>query len=139
MTYRFKVCSVCEHDRAAKDQICEFDFASDKKMTENSGDREGPWVGTRIARGKDMTILLSDSETVKEGADGVPSTRPYACASRDPRALRIIAKSIYREMRASGLAEEDLMCVAGELLSLVAVEMKDRRNANEDPPSTAVG
>ena len=78
-----------------------------------------------------MAILFSDPEASKEAADGM--ARPYACASRDPRALRIIAKSIYREMRAGGLAEEDLMSVASELLSLVAGEMADRRTTNEEP------
>lgn len=54
-------------------------------------------------------------------------------ASRDPRALRILAKTIYRELRQSGLVEEDLMCVAGELLSLVAGEVRSRRESNEEP------
>jgi hypothetical protein len=50
-------------------------------------------------------------------------------ASHDPRALRILAKTIYRELRSGGLLEEDVMSVAGELLSLVAGEVKDRRQA----------
>jgi hypothetical protein len=52
-------------------------------------------------------------------------------ASHDPRALRILAKTIYRELRQSGLQEEDLMSVAGELLSLVAGEVKDRRQGRQ--------
>jgi hypothetical protein len=55
-----------------------------------------------------------------------------AQASRDPRALRILAKSIYRDLRASGLREEDVMSIAGELLSLVAGEVKDRRRLAEE-------
>jgi len=55
--------------------------------------------------------------------DGTPGQ-----ASHDPRALRILAKTIYRELRQSGLAEEDVMSVAGELLSLVAGEVKSRRH-----------
>jgi hypothetical protein len=50
-------------------------------------------------------------------------------ASRDPRALRILAKTIYRELRQGGLREEDVMSIAGELLSLVAGEVKDRRQS----------
>jgi len=53
-------------------------------------------------------------------------------ASRDPRALRILAKTIYRELRQSGLVEEDLMSVAGELLSLVAGEVRSRRQPDDD-------
>jgi hypothetical protein len=96
-------------------------------MTYKSVCVEEPRVGTRIARGLNMALLFTDPAASKESDEGASSSRPYACASRDPRALRIIAKTIYREMRAGGLAEEDLMSVASELLSLVAVDMKDRR------------
>lgn len=47
---------------------------------------------------------------------------------RDPRALRILAKSIYRELRRGGLVEEDVLTVAGELLGLVTSEVKDRQH-----------
>lgn len=47
---------------------------------------------------------------------------------RDPRALRILAKSIYRELRQGGLVEEDVLSVAGELLGLVTSEVKDRQH-----------
>jgi xanthine/CO dehydrogenase XdhC/CoxF family maturation factor len=67
-------------------------------------------------------------------AESAPeSSQPFALgtASRDPRALRILAKSIYRELRGGGLAEEDVMSIAGELLSLVAGEVKDRRRTQD--------
>jgi hypothetical protein len=56
----------------------------------------------------------------------------FGVASHDPRALRILAKTIYRELRQSGLAEQDVMAVAGELLSLVAVEVKARRTTRDE-------
>jgi hypothetical protein len=46
---------------------------------------------------------------------------------RDPRALAILAKTIYRELRASGYAEKDVMAVASELLGMVANEVQTRR------------
>lgn len=46
----------------------------------------------------------------------------------DPRALRILAKTIYRELRSSGYAEKDVMSLAGELLGLVAREVRERRD-----------
>jgi hypothetical protein len=55
-------------------------------------------------------------------------------ASHDPRALHILAKTIYRELRQGGLLEEDVMSVAGELLSLVAGEVKDRRRPSDPLP-----
>jgi hypothetical protein len=51
---------------------------------------------------------------------------------RDPRALKILAKSIYRELRASGYAENDVMAFAGELLGLVTGEVRERRDST--PP-----
>ncbi|MEO7331057.1 MAG: hypothetical protein ABI193_20950 [Minicystis sp.] len=59
--------------------------------------------------------------------DALFATRALGQAPHDPRALRILAKTIYRELRQSGLEEKDVMTVAGELLSLLAVEVKDRR------------
>ncbi len=56
----------------------------------------------------------------------------FGVASHDPRALRILAKTIYRELRQSGLAEQDVMAVAGELLSLVAVDVKARRTTRDE-------
>ena len=50
---------------------------------------------------------------------------------RDPKALAILAKTIYRELRSSGYAERDVMALAGELLGMVASEVKGRR---EPPP-----
>lgn len=51
--------------------------------------------------------------------------------SSDPRALKILAKTIYRELRSSGYAEKDVMSLAGELLGLIASEVRDRRDSNE--------
>ena len=46
--------------------------------------------------------------------------------ARDARALSILAKTIYRELRASGFQARDVMALAGELLSQVTREMRAR-------------
>ena len=51
--------------------------------------------------------------------------------ARDPRALAILAKTIYRELRSSGYAERDVIALAGELLGMVTSEVKGRRSTNE--------
>jgi len=51
--------------------------------------------------------------------------------TRDPRALAILAKTIYRELRASGYAEKDVMALAGELLGMVATEVKGKRTPQD--------
>jgi hypothetical protein len=45
----------------------------------------------------------------------------------DPRALTILAKSIYRELRANGYGEPDVMAIAGELLDMVTSDVQSRR------------
>lgn len=45
----------------------------------------------------------------------------------DPRALKILAKSIYKDLRASGYREQDVMTFAGELLALVSSDVKGRQ------------
>jgi len=44
--------------------------------------------------------------------------------ARDPRALEILAKTIYRELRSSGYDARDVMALAGELLGHVASEVR---------------
>ncbi len=50
-------------------------------------------------------------------------------AARDPRAVSILAKSMYRDLRSSGYEEQDVMMLASELLGAVAAEVKGRRGA----------
>jgi len=52
-------------------------------------------------------------------------------SARDPRAFAILAKTIYRELRAEGYSAKEVMTLASELLELVASEVKDRRDAPE--------
>lgn len=49
-------------------------------------------------------------------------------AVRDPKALSILAKSIYRELRTAGLEEREVLSLAGELLHQVATEVRGRRS-----------
>ena len=51
---------------------------------------------------------------------------------RDPRALAILAKTISRELRASGYGEKDVMSLAGELLGMVATDVQSRRSPVND-------
>ena len=51
--------------------------------------------------------------------------------ARDSRALAILAKTIYRELRSSGYAERDVIALAGELLGMVTTEVKGRRSGND--------
>ena len=54
-----------------------------------------------------------------------------SAAERDPRALPILAKTIYRELRSSGFGAREVMVLASELLGMVARDVRD----SAPPPS----
>jgi hypothetical protein len=57
--------------------------------------------------------------------------------ARDPRALAILAKTIYRELRGSGFEARDVIALAGELLAQVTSEVKSAgRESSSAPKST---
>ncbi len=51
--------------------------------------------------------------------------------ARDPRALSILAKSIYKELRANGYEERDILMLASELLGAVTSEVKASRSSRD--------
>lgn len=50
---------------------------------------------------------------------------PVPSASAQQRALKILAKSVYRELKASGYARSDMVGFANELLDLVTSEIRE--------------
>jgi hypothetical protein len=58
--------------------------------------------------------------------------------SSDPRALVVLAKNIYCELRTAGYATNEVMTLASELLGLVTTEMQDRRFESLNPPPSGV-
>ena len=61
----------------------------------------------------------------------LPFDDTRAHAPGDPRALAILAKTIYRELRSSGYGERDVIALAGELLGMVTSEVKEGRRDPE--------
>lgn len=47
---------------------------------------------------------------------------------QDHRALAILAKSIYRELRTNGYGERDVLTIASELLDMVTTDVKSQRS-----------
>ncbi len=52
--------------------------------------------------------------------------------ARDERALALLAKTIYRELRSSGFEARHIMALAGELLGHVASEVKSAYSARRN-------
>jgi hypothetical protein len=53
--------------------------------------------------------------------------------SRDPRAVQILAKNIYKEFRANGFSEQDVMALSAELLALVTHEVRSQLPHKDEP------
>jgi hypothetical protein len=54
--------------------------------------------------------------------------------AREPRAIAILAKTIYRELRSSGYETRDVIALAGELLAQVTSEVGSGSRAAVDRP-----
>jgi hypothetical protein len=59
-----------------------------------------------------------------EPSQTVPSGSPPPAEAK--RQARILAKTVYRELRENGLDERDVMAIATELLALVTAELRAR-------------
>lgn len=83
------------------------------------------YLGLSAAPAPDAAPLAGAAAT--RPASEPPPAGAVASASRDPRALKILAKTIHRELTQNGLVTEDVMAIAGELLSLVTADVRERR------------
>lgn len=52
-------------------------------------------------------------------------SEPTEQQSTQPRALRILAKSVFRELKSSGYSRSDILAFATEMLSLVSSDIRD--------------
>jgi hypothetical protein len=66
-------------------------------------------------------------------------TRANGQAARDRRALAILAKTIYRELRSSGFEARDVIALAGELLGQVTSEVAEKQADGPRKPSQGTG
>ena len=51
--------------------------------------------------------------------------------THDPKALKIMAKSLYRQLREGGYSQGDVLGFASELLSMVSHEVRERQAPGE--------
>ncbi|HJL19651.1 MAG TPA: hypothetical protein RMH99_28570 [Sandaracinaceae bacterium LLY-WYZ-13_1] len=59
-----------------------------------------------------------------------PITRS-ATPSQEPRALRILAKSVFRELKTTGYSRSDIVAFATEMLSLVSSDIREQSETDE--------
>ena len=81
-------------------------------------------AGTALARS-----LLKGSAR----RDFVPMNEPSisSVTQQGPRALRILAKSVFRELKSSGYSRSDIVAFATEMLSLVSTDLRETHEGEE--------
>ncbi len=62
-----------------------------------------------------------------------------AGVSPDPRSLKIVAKSIFKELRANGYSARQVISLATELISLVTTDLAHEHEAHEQERELARG
>jgi hypothetical protein len=80
----------------------------------------------KVVNGQEIPCSRAYSEEV---ADLILARQGHVMKtlSRDGKTLPTFSKSLFRDLRRRGLSKEDIMTVSGELLRLVAEEIKDER------------
>ncbi|MBD3612453.1 MAG: hypothetical protein HUJ13_08615, partial [Hydrogenovibrio crunogenus] len=51
-----------------------------------------------------------------------------------PRSLRILAKSVFKELKSTGHSRSDIVAFATEMLSLVSSDIRGDETLSEPPP-----
>jgi len=65
------------------------------------------------------------------GSMGATRTQAPKAQAADARGIRIIAKSVYRELRNSGHSRSDIVAFTNAVLELVTTELRDAQEAAE--------
>ncbi|AKF06846.1 hypothetical protein DB32_003995 [Sandaracinus amylolyticus] len=58
-------------------------------------------------------------------------TASSAPQQQGPRALRILAKSVFRELKSSGYSRSDIVAFATEMLALVTTDLREEAPSEE--------
>jgi len=69
------------------------------------------------------TYLVYSAEKKIGGSQGNPMN-PSVATRSDQRAVRIFARSIYKELRSNGYSDKEVMELAGELISLLTSDVR---------------
>jgi hypothetical protein len=59
-------------------------------------------------------------------------TMSNPAVTNEPRALRILAKSVFRELKTTGYSRSDIVAFATEMLSLVSTDIREEGDRERD-------
>ena len=98
----------------------------------------GAALGIAVRVYDDVVVTIMEETACTEVAwclyfRPLPMALPFDTTTgpADPRAVAILAKTIYRELRSSGYSEKDVLALAGELLGMVTTDLQGRRPVND--------
>jgi hypothetical protein len=75
-------------------------------------------------------IVNQMKSSAADAPTSIASASPSVAAIPNPdKAVKILSKSIYREMRRNGCEPKEIVALATELISLVTTEINDARLA----------
>lgn len=60
-----------------------------------------------------------------------PMTTIRTTPEKEPRALRILAKSVFRELKTTGYSRSDIVSFATEMLSLVSTDIREESETTD--------
>ena len=66
---------------------------------------------------------VMESATVPTRRDAIP-----AATRKDPRAARILARSLFKELGENGVSNDQILAVASELIGLVTEQLKETQS-----------
>lgn len=84
----------------------------------------------RITDEKDTGDTEMQTTTTASSTTRTSSTPAGSTPAGDARPLRILAKSVYRELRASGHSRTDIVGFTNALLELVTSDLRDENGNN---------
>ena len=78
-----------------------------------------------MAQAATQTMPITGKTTKPKTASTAPAASPAAALPNREKAIQILSKSIYRELRENGYEPKQIVALATEIISLVTTDIGD--------------
>ena len=79
-----------------------------------------------MAQAATQTMPITGKTTKPKTAAPAPAAAPAAALPNREKAIQILSKSIYKELRENGYEPKQIVALATEIISLVTTDIGDR-------------
>ena len=79
-----------------------------------------------MAQAATQTMPITGKTTKPKTATAAPAPAPAAALPNREKAIQILSKSIYKELRENGCEPKQIVALATEIISLVTTDIGDR-------------